>query len=369
MGNKMKFNVIKEDLIDKLQKVTSVIGTRSTLAVLSNVMLEAKNSSLTLTTTDLEVRITAKLEAKVEREGTTTLPAKTLFSMVRGLPGKQIDMECDESHHMQIKSEKSSYNLFGLAPDDFPLPTQFAFVRRITLKQEELVRMLSRISYAASTDDSRKTLNGILFSVKENAFTVVATDGKRLALVEKVAENFSGEDGQSIIPSKSVIEIQRLFAGGNEEVSIELGENQASFSMDGRVLTTKLVEGNYPNYRQVIPTSFSRKIEIPAVAFSAAMQRISNVVSESNSYVRITFASNCIQMKASSTEIGEGAETIDIEYSGPEITVSFNPAFVLAPFKHLDADKMTLQLNDGYNPVALSCGEGFLYVIMPMRNK
>lgn len=365
----MKFNVIKADLIDKLQKVTNVIGSRSTLPILSNVMIEAENNTLTLTTTDLEVRITTKLEAKVEKEGKTTLPAKTLFSMIRGLPGENVDMESDESHHMLITSEKSSYNLFGLAPDDFPLPVQFSPVRRLSLKQEEIVRMLSRISYAASTDDSRKTLNGILFSIKENAFTVVATDGKRLALVEKVAENFSGDDGQAIVPSKSVMEIQRLFAGGNEDVSIEFGENQVSFSMKGRTLTSKLVEGSYPNYRQVIPTSFSRKIEIPATIFSSALQRISNVVSDNNSYVNITFASNSIQMKASSTEIGEGNETVDIEYSGPEVSVSFNPVFVLAPFKHLDADKITLQLNDGYNPVAISCGDGFLYVIMPMRNK
>jgi len=365
----MKFNVIKADLIDKLQKVTNVIGSRSTLPILSNVMIEAQNNTLTLTTTDLEIRITTKLEAKIEEEGKTTLPAKTLFSMIRGLPGDSVNMTSDDSHHMLIQSEKSSYNLFGLASDDFPLPIQFTPIRRLSLKQDELVRMVSRISYAASTDDSRKTLNGVLFSIKENAFTSVATDGKRLALVEKVAENFSGDDGQSIIPSKSVMEIQRLFTGGSEEVSIEFGENQASFSMEGRILTTKLVEGNYPNYRQVIPTSFSRKIEIPTSVFSSALQRISNVVSENNSYVNLTFEDNKIQMKASSTEIGEGNEIMDIEYSGPKISVSFNPIFVLAPFKYLDADKVTLQLNDGYNPVAISCGDGFLYVIMPMRNK
>jgi len=365
----MKFNVNKAELIDKLQKVTNVIGARSTLPILFNVLIEAKNSTLTLTTTDLEVRITTTLPATIESDGVTTLPAKTLFSMIRGLPGDTVFMDCDNANHMKIKSEKSSYNLFGIAPDDFPLPISFAPVRRLTLKQTELVRMLSRISYAASTDDSRKTLNGILFSIKENAFTVVATDGKRLALVEKVAENFSGDDGQAIVPSKSVTEIQRLFVGGDEDVTIEFGDSQASFIMDGRVLTTKLVEGNYPNYRQVIPTSFSRKIEINSNIFSSALQRISNVVSEENSFVSITFANNEISMKAASSDIGEGTESLPIEYDGPEISVSFNPLFVLAPLKHLDADKITLQLNDGYNPVALSCGDGFLYVIMPMRQK
>jgi DNA polymerase-3 subunit beta len=365
----MKFNIKKSDFIEGLQKVSSVIGSRSTLPILSNVMIEAQSNSLTLTTTDLEIRITTKIEAKVETDGKTTLPAKKLLSIIRGLPADTVDMEADGSHHMSIQSGSSSYKLLGLAADDFPLPIQFSAVRNLSFKKSDLSRMLERISYAASSDDSRKTLNGILFSVKENAFTVVATDGKRLALVEKVAENFSGEDGQAIVPSKSAIEIQRIFSGSDEDVAIEFGENQASFSSGGTELTTKLVEGNYPNYRQVIPTSFSRKVDLPCDEFAAAMQRISLIVSESSAYVQITFKDGQIEMKASSTEIGEGLESVNIEYSGPEISVSFNPVFVLAPFKHLDADKVTMQLNDGYNPVAISCGDGFLYVIMPMRNK
>jgi DNA polymerase-3 subunit beta len=332
-------------------------------------MIEAASNSLILTTTDLEIRITTTIEATVETEGKTTLPAKTLLSIIRGLPSDTVDMESDQNHHMSIKSGASSYKLLGLASDDFPLPIQFTPVRSFSFKRRDISRMLERISYAASSDDSRKTLNGILFSVKENAFTVVATDGKRLALVEKVAENFSGEDGQAIVPSKSAIEVQRIFAGGDADVSIEFGENQASFSSEGTKLTTKLVEGNYPNYRQVIPTSFSRKVELPSAEFSSAMQRISLVVSESSAYVLMTFTEGKINLKAASTEIGEGLESVPVEYSGPDISASFNPLFVLAPFKHLDADKVTMQFNDGYNPVAMSCGDGFLYVIMPMRNK
>jgi DNA polymerase-3 subunit beta len=365
----MKFNIKKSNFIEGLQRVSSVIGSRSTLPILSNVMIEAASNSLILTTTDLEIRITTTIEATVETEGKTTLPAKTLLSIIRGLPSDTVDMESDQNHHMSIKSGASSYKLLGLASDDFPLPIQFTPVRSFSFKRRDISRMLERISYAASSDDSRKTLNGILFSVKENAFTVVATDGKRLALVEKVAENFSGEDGQAIVPSKSAIEVQRIFAGGDADVSIEFGENQASFSSEGTKLTTKLVEGNYPNYRQVIPTSFSRKVELPSAEFSSAMQRISLVVSESSAYVLMTFTEGKINLKAASTEIGEGLESVPVEYSGPDISASFNPLFVLAPFKHLDADKVTVQFNDGYNPVAMSCGDGFLYVIMPMRNK
>ena len=305
----------------------------------------------------------------MEKEGKTTLPAKKLLSFIRELPADTVDMASDDSHHMSIKSGSSSYKLLGLASDDFPLPINFNSVRSLSFKKSDLSRMLDRISYAASTDDSRKTLNGILFSIKENAFTVVATDGKRLALVEKVAENFSGEDGQAIVPSKSAVEIPRIFGSGDEEVLIEFGESQVSFSAEGTILTSKLVEGNYPNYRQVIPTSFTQKVELPSDLFAAAMRRISLVVSESSAYVQLTFSEGKLDMKAASTEIGEGSESIELPYSGPELSASFNPVFVLAPFKHLDSDKVTMQLNEGYSPVALSCGEGFLYVIMPLRNK
>ncbi|MBN1864366.1 MAG: DNA polymerase III subunit beta [Victivallales bacterium] len=366
----MEFIVLKNDLIDKLQRVSNVIVQRSTLPVLANVLLEAKDGSLSMTTTDLEIRLSARLDAEVSVPGRTTMPAKTFLLMVKGLPGEKIKMSCDSSHHMRIETENSSYNLFGLAPDDFPEVAPFSPLRRFTVKQDELVRLLSRIGYAASTDESRKMLNGVLFSVKEGAFTAVATDGKRLALVEKVVEGFTGDDGQAIVPSKSVMEVQRLFSGGNEDVSIEFGAAQACFSMSGRSLYSKLIDGSYPNYRQVIPTSFSNKIELQSDVFSGALQRISNVVSESNGHVKFTVANNSITMKAASSDIGEGFEKINVSYSKPEeISLSFNPLFVLAPFKHLDADKVILQLNDGYNPVALSCGDGFLYVLMPMRNK
>jgi len=365
----MKFKVIKSEFIDKLNRVASLIGSRTTLPVLYNVMLEAVDNKIIITSSDLEIRITASLNAEVEIEGKTTLPAKTLVSMIKGLSGSEIFMESQENHHMKINCEKSSYNLYGLPTDDFPLPEQFSPIRRITVKQDELVRMLSRIAYSASSDDSRKNLNGVLFSIKEGIFTLVATDGKRLALVEKNCESFSGDDGQVIIPSKSIVEIQRLFSGGNDDVVIEFGENQTSFTMENRTLTTRLVEGNYPNFRQVIPTSFSKKIQIPKSTFSSALQRIINVVSDNNVHVLIVFDDNSVKMKAASNEIGEGEETVDIEYDGEMITASFNPVFLLEPFKHLDADSITMQLNDGNNPIALSNDDGFLYVIMPMRNK
>jgi len=364
----MKLTINREKLLDALQKTTSIIGTRSTLPILSNVLLEAENQKLTVTTTDLEIRITTEVEAKVEEGGKTTLPAKKLLSIIRELPGEEVAMAADQGHHTQINSGSSSFKLLGLVADDFPLPVDFNPIRRLNFSQEEMARMLGRISYAASSDDSRKVLNGILLSVKENAFTAVATDGKRLALVEKVLENFNGDEGDSIIPSKSANELQRLLEKEGD-VALELGENQAAFRAGKSLLTTKLVEGSYPNYRQVIPTSFSKKIELPTEAFSAALRRVALMVSDSSSYIKLTFNDNCLQLSANSTEFGESNESLGIDFSGQEVAISFNPAYMAAPFRAIDADKVNLQVNDSYSPVALSVGEGFLYVIMPMRNK
>ena len=363
----MKFNIKKSDFIEGLQKVSSVIGSRSTLPILSNVMIEAASNALVLTTTDLEIRITTKIEAKVDTEGKTTLPAKTLLSIIRGLPADTVDMESDGNHHMSIKSGSSSYKLLGLAADDFPLPIQFSPVRSLSFKKSDLSRMLERISYAASSDDSRKTLNGILFSVKENAFTVVATDGKRLALVEKVAENFSGEDGQAIIPAKSAIEIQRVFSGSDEDVAIEFGENQASFSSGGTALTTKLVEGNCQNYRQVIPSQCEERIAIDREMLQGAVRRVSLMLDDQAASVKVQITENRMELLTSSPEVGESRESVPVKYSGKDITIAFNPAFLMAPLKQLDSDEIFLELSDELSPGVIKTNVPFLYVIMPIR--
>ncbi len=366
----MKIMISREKFLDALQKVASIIGSRSTLPVLSNVLIEAVGEKIVLTTTDLEIRMTTEIECKVEEGGKTTLPAKKLLSIVRSLPveEKDLSLKGDDNHHISIQCGKPQFKLLGLAPDDFPQPVPMTPVRTIKLSQVELSRIFGQISYAVSIDDSRKVLNGILLSVKENTFTAVATDGKRLALVEKVIEKYEGEEGDSIVPSRSANELTRVLQKEGE-VTIEIGENQASFKVGNTVMMTKLVEGNYPNYRQVIPTSFSKKVQIPSAAFSSALLRVSLVVSESSSFVKMTFNKTTLLLHASSSEFGESKESIDIEYGGPELNISFNPIFLSDPFKNIDADKVEFQMNDGYSPVAISGGEGFLYVIMPVRSK
>ena len=229
--------------------------------------------------------------------------------------------------------------------------------------------MINLISYSVNHDDSRKGINGILFSVAENNFVSVATDGRRLALVEKTMDSFKGEDGDVILPVKSANELSRLL-GKTGNVTVDIAEEMITFKLDdSTVMTSKLIEETYPNYKQVVPVSFSRNIELPRETFAAVLRRVSLVVSERSFFIKIFFSHNKLELSATSTDVGESHDSIEIEYDGPETTVSFNPTYLLEPLSKLDSDKFLMKMNDGYSPVALSNEDGFLYVIMPMRNR
>ena len=361
----MKFKTKKEQIISGLEKVAGIIGMRSTIPILSNVLIEAEDKYVTMVTTDLEMRIKTQIDAVVESPGKTTIPVKKLLTIIKEIRDDELQFEsADNSITIKYKNGKSK--LFTLSPDDFPVTPEFSASNTFKIVQGDLLRMLRQIDYSVSKDDSRKVLNGIFFSLKQGMFTTVATDGKRLALSEKHVEGGSGDDGDCIITLKTAAELQRLLSKDGD-TQIEICGNMIRFVMGNTAMSAKLVEGTYPNYRQVIPTSFSRKFEINNADFLPALRLISLLASETSSYVKINVTENSLVISATSAEVGEGDAKLEISYSGPEMTVSFNPHFLMDPFKGMDADKATFQLNDGYSPVMISAGEGFLYVIMPIR--
>jgi len=365
----MKIKVQKDSLLKSLQKVSNIITSRTTLPVLANVLLEAQDGKLTLTTTDLELRLTTSLEAEVEEPGRTTLPAKKLVGLVSKFRQDSVSITSNENFHSEIKCGTVSIMLLGLNPDDFPSAPEIEIKRTVKMKQAELSAILDRISYAASAEDSRKVLQGILFSIKENKITAVATDGKRLALVERPLEEApSGEDGDIIVTLKAANEVKRILAAEGD-MTIDISERQIIFTLGETVVLSKLIEGTYPNYSQVIPSSFKKNIEIPCDPFIYAIEILSVTLSEASSpNVKLTFGGNKLLFEVNSS-IGEGSESIDISYDEEPLSASFNPNFLLDPFKHIPAEKIMLKMNDVVSPIELESGDGFLYVIMPMRNK
>ncbi|MBE6367402.1 MAG: DNA polymerase III subunit beta [Lentisphaerae bacterium] len=363
----MKFTVSREKLLDALKRVNSTVSSRNTLPILGNVLIEAENNQVVLTTTDLEIRISTRIEAEIEVAGSTTIPAKRLLSLVSKFEDAVVSISSDERYHAEVTCGTSCFKLLGIAPEDFPGSVELAPIRTITFKGAELKRMLGQIIYAITLNDSRKVLHGMLVSVHDNTVTMVATDSKRLAMTERSLENFSGGDGDCIIPLQAAIDIKGQ-ADPKSDITLEVGDKMARFTTPDTVLTTKLIEGNYPNYRQVIPGSFTKQVTVATSALLGKIELVSQVLADSTGCIELKFSSDRLELRAASSDIGEGSAELPVEYSGEDMTASFNPVFLADPLRYADCETMTFKMNDGFSPVAIDGNDGFLYVIMPMRH-
>src|SRR5712691_4260560 len=252
----MNLTITKEQLLHGLQALQNVVSTRTTLPILSTVLLRAEGDLLEFTATDLDVTISCAVEAKVRKPGASTVPVKKLFGIVRELNNSEIDLEVDDKNVCSVRSGPSFYKINGLSADEFPPRPQFKEDKKVILPQETVRGMMKKTSFAISTDESRYVLNGIFISLKDHKMTMVATDGRRLALVDEEVDVSEGSQGEFIVPAKTVNELNRLLRDKGE-VEIQYAENQASFTLKDEkgspvLIITKLIEGNYPNYRQVI---------------------------------------------------------------------------------------------------------------------
>ena len=366
----MNLTISKDQIISGLQAVQNVVSTRTTLPILSNVLLRAEGSHVEFTATDLDVTVSCKVEAKVTKPGAPTLPVKKLFGIVREL-SSEIEIEVDEKNIASIRSGSSYFKIHGLSADEFPPLPQFKDDKKVSLPQENIKAMVKKTSFAVSTDESRYVLNGLFVSLKEGKMTVVATDGRRLALVDEEVEISEKSSGEFIIPAKAVNELTRLFQEKGE-VEIKLGENQASFALkDDKgfsvLLITKLIEGNYPNYRQVIPNEMKERVSLVREELLHALRRAEIMTSEKANSVKLTFSRNNLTITANSPEVGEARETIAISYKGNDISIAFNPSYLIDPLNALTEDEVFFELIDELSPGVLKINGPFLYVVMPMR--
>lgn len=362
----MKFTISKEAFLEAIQQVQHVVSTRTTLAILSNVLLKARDGSLELTTTDLDVGVSGSVQAEVDDAGATTLPARRLATIVRELPAEEIEVSVDEKNVASIRSGPSFFKVLGLSSEEFPPLPKFDEAREFKMEQAVLKDCLRKTSYAISTDETRYVLNGILFSFKNGKLTMVATDGRRLAMVEQELEFPQSQEVDFIVPTKAVNELARLLADTGD-VLIKVTNSQVGFDLDGGFLVSKLIEGNYPNYRQVIPGDAKERIALERETFLRAISRVSLLASEKSNSVKLQFTPGQVEIIASSPDIGEARESLAINYKGASITIAFNPEFLMAPLRNLLSDEVTLHLIDEISPGVLRTGTNFLYVLMPMR--
>lgn len=373
----MKFKINQDHFSNGLQQVLNVVASRSTMPILSNVLIEAEEEHISLTTTNLDLGIRCRIKAHVSDTGSITLPVRKLAIIVKELPVNEVFLETNKSNQAKITSGGSLFKIMGIGSEEFPpLPT-FENRKVFELAQDEIVNMLKSVSYAQSTDENRYILNGVYFNFADEKLTLVATDGRRLGLTGLELEVSEKNAGSLILPAKTVAELERLMGKG-EKVNIAFNDRQAAFEIglddagdsglvDHLYLVSKIVEGNYPNYRQVIPKETEHRVKVERELMLECVHRAALVTSDKSNSVKIKISKNLLEISGQSTEYGESHESMAIAYDGPEVQVAFNPQFLMEPLKALTKDEVFFEFKDELSPGLFKTLDNFICVIMPLR--
>ncbi len=375
----MKFKVNKEYFSTGLKQVTNVVSSKPQMAVLNNVLIKAEKGRVLLTTTNLDLGICCAVKADVEVEGTITLPVKKLAAIVSSMPQQEVTIESSDGHTARIRSGRADFPRFiGLKAEDFPPLPSFVDKHSFEVSPQDLLGMLRSVSYAQSTDENRYILNSVYFSFGEGKLTLVATDGRRLALISKDLKVDKADEGNIILPAKTVAELEKLLGQG-KLVKISFNDRQAAFDIsvdeesEGKglggsiYLVSKIVEGSYPNFKQVIPKESEHRIKIERELMLETVQRVSLMTTDKQNSVRLKISENCLEVSGQSSEFGEAREALDVSYAGPEVGIGFNPEFLLSPLRSLSKDEIFFEFKDEMSPGVFKTLDSFLCVVMPLR--
>lgn len=372
----MKFKINRDHFANGLAQVLNVVGSKATMPILSNVLIEAEKDHISLTTTNLDLGIRCRIKAEIKDPGAVTLPVKRLAGIVRELPNLDVTVDGSPNHQVKLTSGGSTFKIMGIGKEEFPPLPEFGEEKAHSLAQSELATMLRSVAYAQSNDESRYILNGVYFNFRDGRLFLVATDGRRLAMVSKEMEVPADAAGAIILPAKTVGELTRLLDKG-EKVQISFNDRRAAFQVatdkdasglvDNIYLYSKVVEGNYPNYQQVIPKETHQRIKLERELLLQCVHRAALVCSEKANSVKIRLTSNLLEITAQSPDFGEAHESMAISYSGPDLQVAFNPAFVMDPLKALSKDEVFFEVKDEVSPGVFKTLDNFVCVIMPVR--
>ena len=362
----MKFSIVRSKFIEGLKSVQNIVAGKGSLPIIQNVMIEAKGGEIKLTTTDLDISIRSTVFAEVAEEGATTLPVRLLFNLMSKAPEGIVEVSVDSNELAVIRAGSASYRLNGKPESEFPRLNVGDESSEYVMPRQTLQEMFRKTSYAASQDDTRRTLKGVLMSFKDSKLTMVATDGRRLALVEKEMEFPKNAERDIVLPSKAVQELQRSLSGEGD-VSINVQPSKICFNLGDVQIYSKLMDDVYPNYRQVIPSECTEKIVIDRQLLLNALERASVMTMDEAHSTKLIFESNRLTVTSAANEIGEAKDEVPIKYAGEKIEIMFNPNYVMDPLKAIDDDEVSININNGHSPAVIKCSIPFLYVLMPLR--
>ena len=370
----MKLTIERAALFRSLGHVQSIVERRNTIPILSNVMLEVTDGRLGLTATDMDIAIVESVPAVIDTAGSTTAPAHTLYDIVRKLPdGAQIELESSSDGQMTLRAGRSEFTLQTLPTEDFPqtdggdLPHQFA------LPANDLRGLIDRTRFAISTEETRYYLNGIFMHTTAgdsgDVMRSVATDGHRLARVEMPVPNGAAGMPGVIVPRKTVGELRKLIDEIGDDIEIALSDTSARFAFDNAVLTSKLIDGTFPDYERVIPTGNDKSLNVDCRSFADAVDRVATISTEKSRAVKLSAAGNNLVLTASSPDSGTAREEIEVDYDADAIEIGFNARYLLDIAQQIEGGEAEFIVADAASPTIVrdSADDSALYVLMPMR--
>ena len=374
-GTAMEISVSKSALLKELTATQGVVERKTTIPILSNFLFEAANDRLTITATDLDLSLRTSCEAKVKKEGACTIPARKLFDYVKLLGDGDISIKLLENHWVNIRSGRSNTKMVGMARANFPGLPVFPATSSVKIPAQTLRNMIGRTIFAISNEESRYTLNGGLMVLKPESITMVATDGHRLAHIEKTGEQFDvpGEN-KTLIPKKAMSEIYSLLQNSDvEHIEFAKDESTLFFRIGERLLTSRQLTGQFPNYEAVLPRDTSKSIAVHGGDLSTAIQRVAQFADERSRAIRMKLEKGELKISSSSTEAGESEDSIETTYNADPMTIGFNSESLIDFLKASSAGEVRLEFKDAQSAGQMRPDDGsddgfkYRYVVMPMR--
>jgi len=371
----MELVVRKTDLLRELQLFQGIVERKNTIPILANVLLEANGDEVKLLATDLEVGLRSRCTAAVTKGGSLTLPAKKLYEIVKALPETDVRIE-EDRNGVKVAADRFDSRMQTLPREDFPALPEATGSVSATLPREVLKQMVAKTQFAITGEDTRYFLNGALFILRADSMSLVSTDGHRLALVTVPRDTSKGkarteEEVRVILPRKTLLELARLLAESDGDIQYERGENHLFFEIGGRLLISRMIDGQFPAFERVIPKSNDKRVEFDRDRLTSAVRRVALLSNERSRAVKFLIDKNKVEIASSSPEFGEAKEVVIVDYAAAPVTICFNAQYVLDFLAVVETDSIALEFKDEMSQAVMkpigADGYDYTYVIMPMR--
>tara|TARA_B100000575_G_C23088366_1_gene627362 strand:- start:149 stop:1264 length:1116 start_codon:yes stop_codon:yes gene_type:complete len=370
----MKFNVQKNKIFKTISHLQGIVDRKNSLPILSNILIEAKSNNLTLSSTDMDISITENISCDVLEEGSITINAQIIYDIIRKLDdGSEVEIISNDSKLLTVRANGSRFSLACLPKEDFPIIDDKNNGLKIKINSSIFYKLINKTKFAISNEETRYFLNGLYFNISKennkNLITLVGTDGHRLAKFSTTTEKIEDEVSGVIIPKKTIYELGKLLSEINREIEIDISSNKIIFYIDNVILISKLIDGNFPDYKRVIPVNNKNILEINRKDLLSAVDRVSTVINERSPVIKFKLLNNVLNLNTINNENSTATEDVNTNYTGEDIEIGFNSKYIMDILNNLEDEKINISFKDNSSPIIATetTNPELVYVLMPMR--